>query len=65
MNREEVPEHAKHNSQLNSGHPKFLGALQKATTSLWTVLNPSDKEYYVQAAKEWSDQAPPSDVQSR
>ena len=65
MNWEEVSERAKQDSQLKPGHPKFLGALQRATTTLWTAVHPSDKEDYVQAAKEWSDQSPPSDVQSR
>jgi hypothetical protein len=65
MNREEVSTRAKLDSQLTPGHPKFLGALQRATTSLWTAVHPRDKEDYAQAAKEWSVQSPPKDVQSR
>ena len=65
LNREEVSNRAKQDSHLNPGHSQFLGALQRATTALWAAVDLEDKEDYVQAAVEWSEQAPPSHIQSR
>ena len=47
------------------GHPKFLGALQNATTTLWKALPPGDRDDYTKAAKEWSENTPPKHIQSR
>jgi len=65
LNREEVLELARQESGLVPGHPQFLGALQRATTSLWDALSPEDVADYVKAAKEWSAESPPSHIQSR
>jgi hypothetical protein len=65
LNRDEVLKLAKEVSGTEPGHPGFLGALQDATTTLWSELSPEDQEDYVQAAKEWSENAPPKHIQSR
>ncbi|KAH9012464.1 hypothetical protein EDB84DRAFT_1569213 [Lactarius hengduanensis] len=65
LNRDEVLKHAKETSGIELGDPAFLGALQDATTTLWTELSPEVQEDYVKAAKEWSEETPPKDVQSR
>ncbi|KAH9017597.1 hypothetical protein EDB84DRAFT_1276507, partial [Lactarius hengduanensis] len=65
LNRDEVLKHAKETFGIKPGDPAFLGALQDATTTLWTELSPEVQEDYVKAAKEWSEETPPKDVQSR
>ena len=60
-----MAELAKEQSGLNPGHPRFLGALQNAATTLWNDLDDDVKADYVQAAKEWTAEAPPSHIQSR
>jgi hypothetical protein len=52
-------------SDLMPGHPQYLGALQNATTTLWNGLEDNVKEDYIQAAKEWTTEAPPKHIQSR
>ncbi|KAH8985347.1 hypothetical protein EDB86DRAFT_2833150 [Lactarius hatsudake] len=56
---------SKETSGIEPGDPAFLGALQDATTTLWTELSPEVQEDYVKAAKEWSEETPPKDIQSR
>ncbi|KAF8261343.1 hypothetical protein EI94DRAFT_1705592 [Lactarius quietus] len=65
LNRDEVLELARETSGMDPGAPGFLGALQDATTVLWNTLDADDQEDYAQAAKEWSQDAPPTHVQSR
>ncbi|KAH9040940.1 hypothetical protein EDB85DRAFT_1886610 [Lactarius pseudohatsudake] len=65
LNRDEVLKHAKETFGIEPGDPAFLGALQDATTTLWTKLSPEVQEDYVKAAKEWSEETPPKDVQLR
>ncbi|KAF8270246.1 hypothetical protein EI94DRAFT_1698918 [Lactarius quietus] len=65
LNRDEVLELARETSGMDLGAPGFLGALQDATTVLWNTLDADDQEDYAQAAKEWSQDAPPTHVQSR
>ena len=65
LNRDEVAELAKEQSGLNPGHPRFLGALQNVVTTLWNDLDNNVKADYVQVAKEWTAEAPPSHMQSR
>ncbi|KAF8259055.1 hypothetical protein EI94DRAFT_1814044 [Lactarius quietus] len=65
LNRDEVLELARETSGMDPGAPGFLGALQDATTVLWNTLDADDQEDYAQAAKEWSQDAPPAHVQSR
>src|ERR1700744_5863723 len=62
---DEVLELARTESEIEPGHPAFLGALQDATTALWERLSAEDREEYEAAAKEWSSAAPPKYVQSR
>ncbi|KAF8263449.1 hypothetical protein EI94DRAFT_1807172 [Lactarius quietus] len=62
---DEVLELARKTSGMDPGAPGFLGALQDATTVLWNTLDADDQEDYAQAAKEWSQDAPPAHVQSR
>ncbi|KAF8257633.1 hypothetical protein EI94DRAFT_1708787 [Lactarius quietus] len=59
LNRDEVLELARETSGMDPGAPGFLGALQDATTVLWNALDADDQEDYAQAAKEWSQDAPP------
>ena len=56
---------AKDVSGKEAGDLAFLGALQVATTTLWEVLSALDKEDYLGAAKEWSEDALPKHIQSR
>jgi hypothetical protein len=65
FNRDEVLRLATEVSGTEPGHPGFLGAFQDALTTLWNELSPDDQEEYAQAAKEWSEDAPPSHIQSR
>ncbi|KAF8261854.1 hypothetical protein EI94DRAFT_1809664 [Lactarius quietus] len=65
LNRDEVLELARETSGMDPGAPGFLGALQDATTVLWNTLDADDQEDSAQAAKEWSQDAPPAHVQSR
>lgn len=65
LNRDEVLQLAEEVSGTEPGHPAFLGALQDATTTLWNEVSPEDQEDYVKAAKEWSEDTPPRDIQSR
>ena len=65
LNRDEVAELAKEQSGLQPGHPAFLGTLQRAATTLWSGLDDDVKADYVQAAKDWTVEALPSDVQAR
>jgi hypothetical protein len=65
LNRDDILELAKYVSGTEPGHPAFLGALQDATTTLWNELSPEAQEDYVQAAKEWSEDTPPKQIQSR
>ncbi|KAN0140679.1 hypothetical protein V8E53_001506 [Lactarius tabidus] len=65
LNRDEVSDLAKTQSGLMPGHPQFLGALQNATTTLWNDLDDELQEEYMQAAKDWSTEAPPKHIQSR
>jgi hypothetical protein len=65
LHRDEIMERTKDVSGLEAGHPKYLGALQDATTFLWKDLSTKDREEYVKAAKEWSTKTPPKDIQSR
>jgi len=65
LNRDYIIELAQEASGFTPGHPKFLGALQNATTKLWKALAPEDREEYSQAAKDWSEKAPPKHIQSR
>ncbi|KAF8263643.1 hypothetical protein EI94DRAFT_1703852 [Lactarius quietus] len=65
LNRDEVLELARETSGMDPGAPGFLGALQDATTVLWNTLDADDQEDYAQAAKEWSQDAPPTHIQSR
>jgi hypothetical protein len=65
LNRDEVLECTRVDSGAEPGDPAFLGALQDATTILWNKLSFEDQEDYVQAAKEWSADQPPSNIQSR
>ena len=55
----------KEQSGLSPGHPQFLGALQRAATTLWNEQDDDNKADYVQAAKDWTVEAPPSHIQSR
>jgi hypothetical protein len=65
FNHDEVLRLATEVSGTEPGHPGFLGAFQDALTTLWNELSPDDQEEYAQAAKEWSEDAPPSHIQSR
>ncbi|KAH8983595.1 hypothetical protein EDB86DRAFT_3085260 [Lactarius hatsudake] len=65
LNRDDVLDHVKETSGIEPGDPAFLGALQDTTTTLWTELSPEVQEDYVKAAKEWSEETPPKDIQSR
>ncbi|KAH8978646.1 hypothetical protein EDB86DRAFT_3151891 [Lactarius hatsudake] len=65
LNQDDVLDHVKETSGIEPGDPAFLGALQDATTTLWTELSPEVQEDYVKAAKEWSEETPPKDIQSR
>ncbi|KAH9001968.1 hypothetical protein EDB86DRAFT_2827429 [Lactarius hatsudake] len=65
LNLDDVLDHVKETSRIEPGDPAFLGALQDATTTLWTELSPEVQEDYVKAAKEWSEETPPKDIQSR
>ncbi|KAH8985230.1 hypothetical protein EDB86DRAFT_2833172 [Lactarius hatsudake] len=56
---------SKETSGIELGDPAFLGALQDATTTLWTELSPEVQEDYVKAAKEWSEETPLKDIQLR
>lgn len=52
-------------STLKPGHPRFLGALQTATTVLWNEVSAKDKDDYIHSAKEWSENKPPKNIQAR
>ena len=65
LNRDEVLQLARETSGLDLGASGFWGALQDATTVLWNALPADDQADYTQAAKEWSEDTPPSHVQSR
>jgi hypothetical protein len=58
-------EHAMATSMLKPGHSRFLGALQKATTTLWAAEDDKAKEGFTKKANEWSTDAPPKHIQSR
>jgi hypothetical protein len=54
--------------QMSGGVPgsqAFLGALQDATTSLWTKLPSEEQERYAKIAKEWSEDRPPRHIQTK
>jgi hypothetical protein len=54
--------------QVSGGVPgsqAFLGALQDATTSLWSNLSSEEQDQYAELAKEWSEDRPPKDIQSK
>ena len=65
MNRDAVLKLTFNTSGLVSGDPDYLGALQIATSTLWNELSPEVREDYVQAAKGWSGDTPPKDIQTR
>ncbi|KAN0139732.1 hypothetical protein V8E53_002394 [Lactarius tabidus] len=64
LNQDKVSDLVKMQSGLMPGHPQFLGALQNATTTLWNDLDNDLQEEYMQAAKDWSTEAPPKHIQS-
>ena len=64
LNRDEVLELARETSGFDPGALGFWGALQDVTTVLWNALPTDDQADYTQAAKEWSEDTPPSHVQS-
>lgn len=47
------------------GSQEFMGALQKATTSLWNEVSPEEKERYAEMAKDWTRNGPPRFIQAK
>jgi hypothetical protein len=52
-------------SGYRPGNPEFLGCLQDAITSLWSILSTTDQQKYAALAKQWSEEAPPKEVQCK
>lgn len=65
LHRDEIIVKATELSGKQPGQPGFLGALQDATTYLLNDLSPEDLDEYVQAARDWSEESPPRNVQAR
>jgi hypothetical protein len=63
--KEDIMELAQEMSGKTPGTPEFLGPLQLATTQLWGELSVEDQEHYAEMAREWSEKAPPNNIQSR
>ncbi|KAH9009513.1 hypothetical protein EDB83DRAFT_2322736 [Lactarius deliciosus] len=63
--REDIMCLAKEVSGGAPGSREFLGALQDATTQLWKDLPIEEQERYADIAKEWSEHAPPKEIQAK
>ncbi|KAH9032407.1 hypothetical protein EDB83DRAFT_2319161 [Lactarius deliciosus] len=63
--REDIMRLAKEVSGGAPGSREFLGALQDATTQLWKDLPIEEQERYADIAKEWSEHAPPKEIQAK
>jgi hypothetical protein len=65
LNCDRIMDHAMVMSMLKPRHPCFLGAPQRATTTLWAVEGDVVKEDYINAANKWSTAALLKKIQSR
>jgi hypothetical protein len=63
--RPEIMGLAEKMSGSTPGTQEFLGSLQSATTRLWNELSVPEREHYAAMARDWSENSPPSHIQSR